>query len=113
MDYPDSRNWKAQEAQADSAGGPWTLSVSGEVKVPASSPALVVYQRDESGSRIRLEVAPVDFADDDTEPNGDPGMTWRKVGFTKSGLDEPLYNEVMVLYQDFVLAEFGVQIIHS
>jgi hypothetical protein len=112
MDYPNSRNWKAQEAQDSFAGGPWTLSVSGEVEVAESSPALVVYERDEEGTRIRLEVSEVSFAGEEAA-SGDSAMVWRKVGFRKTGLETAAYDNVVVLYQDFVLGSCGVDIVHS
>lgn len=114
MDYPNSRNWKAQEAQDSFAGGPWTLSVSGEVEVAESSPALVVYERDEEGTRIRLEVSEVSFAGgEEPLPKGDPVMTWRKVGFRKTGMATAAYDNVVILYQDFVLGACDVEIVHS
>ena len=114
MDYPNSRNWKAQEAQDTAAGGTWTLSVSGEVEVADSSPALVVYERDEEGTRIRLEVSEVSFVGgEEPMPKGDPAMTWRKVGFRKPGLATAAYDNVVILYQDFVLGTCGVEIIES
>lgn len=116
MEYPNCRNWRAQVVQENIAGGTWTLSVSGEVEVSASDPAYALYFRDAQGTRFRLQLDTVRMEGDAAEAQGqaEPATTsWQKLGYKQPGLAAPTYDNIMVLYSDFIVGTCDVQVIHS
>lgn len=106
------------------------MFVTGEVETTASSPAYTLAKRDAEGTRYRLQLSGPESAGDAgaqstaaaDEPGpawqevaaaDEPGPIWQVVSFTSEPLEGPFYNNVMVLYSDFVVGDCDVQIVES
>lgn len=115
MEYPNCRNWQAQESQNTWGAGLWTLTVTGEVEISPSDPAYTLYVRDAEGDRIRLQLGYILLAGEvaPENPGSGPVTCWTKVGFQQTDLPGPTYNNLMVLYDDFVVGTGAVEVIHS
>ena len=106
----NSRDWVAQEKQQDFAGGPWMLTVTGEVELPQPMRAVVmrqIFPEDMEPSIIALEVVPLG------DEIGADVMTWHKVGFLEEGMTEPEYEVALIFYAGGEITKLEIDIIPS
>jgi hypothetical protein len=114
VDAPNCRNWQAQLTQNDFGAQQWTLTVVGEVETSPSDPAYTLYVRDAEGERIRLQLGTISLVGAASGTSGsDAGTCWCKVAFQQTDLPGPVYNNLMVLYQDFVVGTGPVEVVPS
>lgn len=109
MAEADSRNWRAQAAATTAAGPPFSLQLAGEVALAAGYPAIVLIPpAPGEGAVLRVDVSPIQFAGAAAQ-GADDATEWYKVGLSLEEMEGADYREVVVTYEDRVIALVDVE----